>query len=271
MIKYVGAQGEVYDLRTETVRITKGDFHSFKWKSNIKKTNYGHTVDFEKEQTIYTISINFRGNEIRKIEEMNGFIDILERDVENVTPATLWINGMHTKGFAISCKSGPSEDNETWSRIEFEFWSENSVWIGEELFRYTKTSVKSTNNRRYPYKYANRYANGLNLSRVINRYKKDANFLLRVYGPAKNPMVVIGERKYQVNVTLEVGELIEVNTVTRAVEKVSAKGIRENAFHYRAKRESVFNKIKPGTQNVSWSGLFDFDLIVYDERREPRW
>ena len=44
-----------------------------------------------------------------------------------------------------------------------------------------------------------------------------------------------------------------------------------NIFDSREKKKSVFEKIKSGKNNVSWSGKFDFLLTIFEERAEPKW
>ena len=55
------------------------------------------------------------------------------------------------------------------------------------------------------------------------------------------------------------------------VEKVAVNGERESVFNNRAKKKSIFKKVPPGRQEIVWSGTFDFDLLIYEERSEPKW
>lgn len=45
-------------------------------------------------------------------------------------------------------------------------------------------------------------------------------------------------------------------------------GTEVNLFHYKGK--NLFRKILPG-QHVVQCGNFDFDLIIFEARSEPRW
>lgn len=54
------------------------------------------------------------------------------------------------------------------------------------------------------------------------------------------------------------------------VVKVVANRERESVFHNRAKKKSIFKKVPPGRQEIIWPGTFDFDLLVYEERSEPK-
>ena len=111
----------------------------------------------------------------------------------------------------------------------------------------------------------------MNNTYIQNPHFTDANFTLVIYGPVTNPQVTIGGNSYLVNIVLEQGERLEVDSRTRTVTKISKNGEHINAFHNREKGKTFFRKIPPGRQTVVWTGKFDWDLILYEERSEPRW
>lgn len=73
------------------------------------------------------------------------------------------------------------------------------------------------------------------------------------------------------DVVLEDGEYLEIDSVAGTIFKVMATGIRVNCFHNRGLVDSVFRPIQSGRQTIDWSGKFDFDIILYEERSQPRW
>lgn len=111
----------------------------------------------------------------------------------------------------------------------------------------------------------------MNNTYIQNPHFTDVNFTLVIYGPVANPQVIIGDKSYLVNIVLEQGERLEIDSRTRTVTKVSKNGEKVNAFHNREKGKTFFKKIPPGRQKVVWSGKFDWDLTIYEERSEPRW
>ena len=74
-----------------------------------------------------------------------------------------------------------------------------------------------------------------------------------------------------VNIVLESGERLEIDSRTETITKVMAFGEKVNAFHNREKGKTFFVRIPPGRQNVSWTGKFGWDLTIYEERSEPKW
>lgn len=106
---------------------------------------------------------------------------------------------------------------------------------------------------------------------IQNPHLTEANFSLVIYGPVTNPAVNIGGQNYLANIVLETAERLEIDSRTETVTKVMANGERVNAFHNREKGETFFKRIPPGRQAVAWTGKFNWDLTIYEERSEPKW
>ena len=62
-----------------------------------------------------------------------------------------------------------------------------------------------------------------------------------------------------------------MDSAQQTVTKYMTSGIKVNAFNNRNFADSVFRPIQTGRQEVSWNGRFDFDLILLEERSEPKW
>lgn len=113
--------------------------------------------------------------------------------------------------------------------------------------------------------------NGLTSNYIVNPHYTEANFEMIIYGPVINPQVTMGTNTYLVNIVLEEGEYLQISSRDRTIVKVLRNGERANAYHYRQKGREFFQKIQPGRQMIQWTGKFNFDLTVYEERSEPKW
>ena len=144
-------------------------------------------------------------------------------------------------------------------------------WIKEHPYTFKSSEVNSTNNKRYAGRYVYRYANGLNNTEIINDHYAECNFKMRIYGPCTKPSVYIGGYEYHVDIVLQAGEYLEIDSAAETVAKVMTSGIRVNAFNNRSFVNSVFRPIQTGRQEIFWDGKFDFDLVLYEERSTPKW
>jgi hypothetical protein len=48
-------------------------------------------------------------------------------------------------------------------------------------------------------------------------------------------------------------------------------GTTVNHFNDRNKASYIFEKIPPGNNAITWPGGFGFDVILMEERSEPKW
>ena len=85
---------------------------------------------------------------------------------------------------------------------------------------------------------------------------------------------MIGENLYQVFIDLEKNDKLVIDyssDIKKTITKITGSGMKINAFDNRNKEARIFTKIEAGKQLVSWSGLFSFDITLYEERSLPRW
>lgn len=202
---------------------------------------------------------------------MNEFEEITEIDVLKKEQGRLYCNGYYIECFIVA--ENPADYDADFYTIDSEITvvSFYPFWVREETFTIKAQEISTTNNKNYPGKYPYRYANGLSNMYIFNRHFQDANFLIRMYGPVINPQVIIGGYIYLVNIILEAGEYLEMDSRSGTVVKTMINGTKVNAFHNRKKQQGSFRKIPPGRQTIIWSGKFDFDIIVYEERSKPKW
>lgn len=220
---------------------------------------------------MYSLTINFRGPLEKRKAVLNNLTNEFENDIINRIPGTIIYGDYSIKGFITESETGISETKNTWSQKKVQLYCPYPWWIREKLNMYPPFENSSGNNKRYPGMYPHRYANGLSGAYLINEHFTDSNFLLRIYGPVVNPQVFIGEYPYLIYTILEQGEYLEINSRDQTVIKYLLSGYQANIYHSRAKRKSVFRKIPPGRQIVSWTGKFPLDIVLYEERSEPKW
>ena len=107
-----------------------------------------------------------------------------------------------------------------------------------------------------------------------NPSKSASPWLWRVYGPATNPYVRIGENLHKVNTTIAAGAYLEVDSQSKTAVVVQDNGTRENVYKFRERGAHgsgsyLFEPIKPGTDDITWDNTFDFDLTLYETRSTP--
>ena len=128
----------------------------------------------------------------------------------------------------------------------------------------------------YPHDYPFDYGGQGQAGFVSSDTPYPCDFVLRVYGPATNPYVVIGGNRYEVDVTVPAGGLLVVDSEAPTVELIQPGGAHSNVFDDTPDLGAddgayIFAPIQPGDQQVSWDGTFGFDLVISERRDERTW
>lgn len=274
MLKYKsGSTGEEIELSSGNIRahIKTAGLYDYEWEVNETTAKLGSIVrGFGKKAKKYDIILDFKGNKSERAAAAEAFHRITETDVINQTIGRLTLNGYYIECYIIASKFENSGMPRT-VRKQASAYAPYQFWIAENAYTFHSYGVSSSNNKRYTGRYPYRYANGMSNTYIQNPHFTDANFSLVIYGPVTNPMVSIGGQNYLVNIVLEAGERLEIDSRTETVTKIMANGEAVNAFHNREKGKAFFRKILPGRQQVTWTGKFDWDLTIYEERSEPKW
>lgn len=269
-IYYENSRGEKLLLLKPPYCLQTGTIFDYSWGYSSTGTRLSGFEKEIEERTLLLSILNYGKDEY--YDAVNHFSETTEYDVLNKKPGKLYVGGAYLQCYVITSTKTEWEndiallDNELTLVTEYPFWiSENSY----QFFSYEE--IMSSDNKRYPGRYPYRYANGLSNAYIQNPHFADSNFLLRIYGPVANPQVTIGGTPYLVNIVLEEGERLEIDSRAETVVKIMNNGTQESAFHNRQKGRAFFQKIPPGRQSVTWPGTFDWDLVIYEERSEPKW
>ena len=271
-VRYVSSNRKEYNLIGDKMRPTSGVFHDYEWDPETVSQKMGDKVTgFTKKAKTYSLTLTVRG----KLEERKSLIDELtnefEHDIINITPGRIFFGEWYIDCYIKNKTTGISGTWNNWTELSVGAYCPYPFWIRETPYYFKAAEITSTNNKRYAGRYAYRYANGLNNTYIINDHYAESNFRMVIYGPCVKPSVYIGGYEYHADITLESGEYLEIDSAAETVTKYMVSGIRVNAFNNRSFQNNIFRPIQPGQQDISWDGSFDFDLILFEERSEPRW
>lgn len=268
IIKYVNSQHQEVDLNKDPYKMLVSDIIDYEWDT---VESWERIIGFKRKITKKNIDIDvLKINGISARELQNQLTDFFETDITQMSAGKLYIGNYYLPCYIYSSEKENWETDAVMT-CEYGIITDHPFWIREHPYYFKKSQAKSTNNKRYAYRYAYRYANGLMNTAIVNDHYADCNFRLIAYGPIVDPLVYIGGHEYLVKIILEEGEYLEIDSAAETVVKVNAFGERINAFNNRNFASSVFEPIHPGRQDIGWSGRFDFDLIIYEERSEPKW
>lgn len=268
-IRYVNSQNKSVKLIDTKIQPTSGSLHQRKWNAATEN----NITTLEVGDCNYTITLSLRGKVDERKSVLNEICDIFDYDCSVGIAGTLYYGNYKIRCFIISSDTAISSVN-TRTDIELGIYCPKQAWIKETIYNLTMFDIGKENARekKYSYHYPFIYSNQKGTIQALNDSLVDCDFLLRIYGACTNPFVKIGKTIYQVHTTLANGEYLEIDSKNRSIFSYSAYGEKRNLFNFRDKtRSDFFVKISSGTNLVSWPGTFKAELILYEQRGEPKW
>lgn len=275
MVKYQNSIGEIYSLQEFGVKIKNAKLHSYSWNVIERKHRFGAAVrDFKKDAIEYKIELRISGTDNRKKEIENILFEAFERDINTKRPGKLLYDDYYIECYITASETSPDEyfglKKTITAYCPYPFWIKETTY---QYFPEPPEAVKYTELEEgimfpeFPFDFCTETGEEI----LNNPSFNDSNFIMTIYGFAENPQVSIAEHPYKVETTINEGEQLVINSLTHTVQKIGRLGEITNLYNARGKIYSVFKKIPPGTNALQWSGGFGVDIILFDERSEPKW
>lgn len=302
-----GVDGKIINLDKPPYWIQTGDFLDYTWGYEISGKRVGKLRKTVQEKEITFTVFGKTQEEYKK--NVDALHEAFERDVLKNIPGKLYFGEYYLSCFIFASEkedweSGNCYMDNTLKLLEaVPFWRRESFYqflpevtnpdIGEQEPVVTGgiCTGQNINNhaalRDFPFDFLRKPDRKVKYPqfdlpfdftktygrRTINNAEafSESDFVLTIYGFVDTPSILIAGHPYTVEAVLYDGERIIIDSAAGTVKKIGRLGEETNLYNSRGKEHSVFQKIPPGVQTVHWSGGFGFDILLYDERSEPKW
>lgn len=274
-IKYVSASGEVLDL-------SGGSFDAIptalpSWELEAITLN-NSVAGLRRNMPTFEIPLIIVANSPQDgIEARNALYTIPARDRSNLTPGRMYVNEWFIHGYLTASTVDNFWQLKSAAQYVLTFMATDQKWTYDYEFnietRQEETDEWLNFSYDFPYNFGGKSAN----ETVENINFMESPATIRMYGASVNPFVTIAGNTYQANVRLNEGDFLEVDTLNAKVTVRRVNGATENAFSKvygefeKGSGSYIFQPIPPGVAEVQWPGNFDVDVIVHDQRDEPKW
>ena len=201
-------------------------------------------------------------------------LELAEADIEAKLPGKIFIGDYYTLGYITGSKKSNYLISKRICSIELTLTSDNPAWYREQKHVFgtsTSDEVTSASGADYKYDYPYDYAVNMNGRRIVCNTLSDNAFKLAIYGPATDPTIIINGHEYGVTGSVGDGEVLRIDSLTKAITLTTRAGVTLNWFDRRRRDFYIFEPIPPGQHVVSWFGEFGFDLTIIEKRSEPKW
>lgn len=274
-IKYVNHLNETIEFGKNILIVTDSDLLDFSW--NVEKSNdiiSGFTRKIASKSV--TVVIKNR-NEAEAVRAKNQFFEIFEKDVLAKKSGKFVIGDYYLKCYVIGSVKNDYVARSNYITIKLKINTDYPYWCHELAKSFIKGNIVNetgakTGKLSYPYRYPYRYSMPQDVGFILNDHYASCDFKMIIYGPCTNPSILINGHLYEVTTTLYTGEYLVVDSRNNTVIRYLNDGRTENLFNWRNKDHSLFEKIPSGHCSVLWNtDSFGFDIVLFQERSEPKW
>lgn len=250
--------------------VNENDLRDFAWEITSKN---GRISGFKKGIVSKTIPVILKCDSIEEgLALKNKLFEVLEKDVLAVKHGKIIIGDYYLKCFVTESSKKEYLINKSYMQVTLKVSTDFPYWIKETktIFNYgstEETGVDLDFNRDTPYDYtSNLIGKQLNNTNFVA-----SNFRMNVYGSCVNPKINIDGHAYEVAATIGAKEYLTIDSTNKTILLRKADGTIENLFNKRKRDSYIFEKIPTGILNVSANGIFSFEVILLEERGEPKW
>lgn len=272
-LRYESNSGAVIRFEPDASYHYKGaTLHDY---SHSYSTNGGKITQFTDEISSWTLDIVVAGS---SADDRNNMIEAFEYDVLKMTPGKLWSGDYYLECYVTASSKDQWWFDEGYMHASITVTAEKPKWVHEFYKVYGKGRDTDETGIDYAHDWSFDYTNNLTVSWAVNTNIVEAPFRMRIYGPTDAAVqVIIGVNVYAVDLTLAEGEVLAIDSRDKSITLKKSDGTVVNEFYKRVGTQRkgsgsyIFEPIPAGSNIVSWSNKYVFDLTIYDERSEPKW
>lgn len=267
--RHVNSNGEVLDFLKLGIYINYNELRNYEWSVELENNQI---TRFTKGIVKRTVPFVFyclmeQANEIKDL-----FFTHFECDILKKKPGYFEINGYRYYCYLTKSKKSNYLISDRYLTLSVEITTDKPEWIRETKYSFNRDDSQMTNDSKsYQYQYPYIYGKAPGNAHIINNAMISSSFMFLVYGPISNPSISVGGHIYNVRCDVSNSEYLVIDSRTREIYIMTISGEKENVFYKRNFESYIFESIPTGLSLVAWSGGFGFDLIIYDERSEPKW
>ena len=271
-LKYQNHANEVFEFGKDGIFVNISELYDYAWDVT-KKNNRIASLDRSIVTRKLPITI-ICDTEEEGLKARNKLLEVAEKDVLAMQHGKIIIGDYYFRCFVTKSQKKNYLTTKRHMTVTLYLTSDFPYWIKETRHVVSLLADGVEGNSGgfdYPFEYAFDYLNDVANKAVINDDFAASNFRMVINGACVDPAIHVGDHLYQVYCTVNEGEYLTIDSTSKTIILTANDGTQTNVFNSRNKDSYIFEKIKSGKNAVSWSGTFAFEIIILEERSEPRW
>ena len=269
---YKNHMNEVFDFGKDGIYLDSNDIRDYEWKVTTKNGRIS-AFDYAVVKKKLPVTIICESEELGTAAK-NRLFEVAEKDVLAMKHGQIIVGDYYMKGFITRSAKKDYLISKRHMKLTLTLTSDFPYWVKETHTMFgasTKSRSGSAVSPDHPFDYPFEWYQRMQSRTLNNTGFTASNFRLIIYGACVNPLISINNHEYQVDCTVNSGEYLTIDSATKKIFLTSVDGTITNKFNSRNRDSYIFEKIQPGSNVVAWDGGFGFDVILLEERSEPKW
>lgn len=264
---YINHLNESVKFGDGRIFVDQSDIRDYSWSAQIKNDRIGGFKRGVQSKSIPVVVICDTSTEGMKLR--NELYEVLEKDVLAGIPGRIVLGGYYMTCFVTESKK--TEYLNDYMKLTLKVTTDAPYWVKENTTRFGygggEIGQDLDFNRDHPYDYtSNNNGNTVNNTGFVA-----SDFRIVIYGPAVNPVITIAGHDYGVQCNVEANEYVTIDSKKKTVIHTAENGEQTNLFDDRERDSYIFEKVPAGISNVERNANFLMDIVLFEERGEPKW
>lgn len=267
---YKNHMNEVFEFGKDGIYVNMSDIRNYAWETSTKGrkiSGFKRSIGERKLPIVIICDTEAQG-----VAARNRLFEVTEKDVLAVQHGKVIIGDYYFRCFVTKSEKEEYLTNKRYMVLTLTLTSDFPFWVKETEFIFNPKEEATAEGKNLDYNNDFPYDYSLTNTKVINNTDfTKTNFRMIIYGVANNPTVYIAGHVYRVNCVVGANEYLTIDSITKKITLTNNIGEQVNMFNKRDRSFYIFERIPPGNNSVALSGDFSMDIILLEERSEPKW
>lgn len=267
-LKYKNHVNEVFEFGKDGIFVDTNELHDYEWNVTTmgnKISAFDRGVSKRKLPIVIICDTEEKG-----IAARNKLMEVVEKDVLAMKHGRIILGDYYFRCFVTKSQKKNYLNTKRWMEVTLTLTTDFPYWVKETLCSFGKTVGESGGtNLDFPFEYP--FDFHFAAQDMSNTGFVGTNFRMNVFGACSNPAVYVAGHLYQVNCDVGSDEYLTIDSVSKKIYVTANDGSTRNVFKHRNKDSYIFEKIPAGQSSVLIEGNFGVDIVLLEERSEPKW
>lgn len=268
-LKYKNHINEVFEFGKDGIFVDMNELHDYEWTVT-KKGNRIASLDYAISKRKLPIVI-ICDTEAKGIAARNRLMEVVEKDVLAMKHGQIIIGDYYFKCFVTRSQKANYLTTKRLMEVTLTLTTDFPYWVKETTASFGIEDGSGGQGLDFNHDFPFDFSSGLTIKAVNNTGFVASDFRMIIYGACSDPAVYVNGHLYQVNCEVGENSYLTIDSSEKKIYLTGTDGTVTNVFNMRNRDSYIFEKIVPGSNAVSWDGDFGFDIILLEERSEPKW